>query len=269
MIGGPERGQGPGSGTIFFSNCSMKCAYCQNYKISGIFSNAAMIGKEILPAQLVEMMLDLQRQGAMNINFVTGTHYRSHIITAARAAREQGLTIPIVYNTSGYETVASISALASVVDVFLPDFKYSDNELCRELSINNISDYSQIAIDAISTMLDFCGEAKHDIFCGNARMTQGVVVRHLMLPGQLQNSKDALRMLYDNFSNEIKYSIMNQYTPVMDARSPVANQHPELFTTPDSKDYEELLDYADDLGIKDYFWQDGPACKESFIPDFE
>lgn len=244
-----------GSGTIFFSNCSMKCAYCQNHKIS-----MEGVGKKSTVDDLVDMMRDLESQGAMNINFVTGTHYRTQIISAVRAAN---VNIPIVWNSSGYETVSSIAALSQVVDVWLPDFKYADDSLCKELSGNNISNYSSVALEAIATMLDFCPERKFDIFGETARMTRGIIVRQLLLPGHLDNSKRALKLLFDNFGNDVKYSIMNQFTPVCKVPG-----HPELDAPASEAEYEELLCYADDLGIEDYYWQQGGTVDESFIPEF-
>lgn len=245
-----------GSGTIFFSNCSMKCAYCQNHRIS-----MEGVGREASVDDLVAMMQDLENQGAMNINFVTGTHYRTQIISAVRRAN---IGIPIVWNTSGYETMVSIAALSQVVDVWLPDFKYADDSLCEELSGNKVCNYSSVALEAIGAMLDFCESRKFDIFGENARMTRGIIVRHLLLPGHLDNSKAALKLLYENFGNEIKYSIMNQFTPVCSVAG-----HPELDKPASDADYEELLNYADNLGIEDYYWQQGGAVSESFIPEFE
>lgn len=266
-FGGPQRGTGLGSGTIFFSNCNMKCIYCQNYEISGVKRH--VIGQEKSLDDLVQICLDMQNQGLMNINFVTGTHYRSHIITSVRGAKAQGLDIPIIWNSSGYETVASIYALADTVDVWLPDFKYADNDLAKDLSNNPIENYSEVAIQAIEAMLNLKPEHKFDNFNENLRMTQGVVVRHMLLPGHLDNSKKALAMLFENFGNEIKYSIMNQYTPVIDAKYAEEKNHTELLHTADSSDYDQLLDYADELGLKDYYWQQGPACSESFIPKWD
>lgn len=266
-FGGPKRGQGPGSGTVFFSNCNMKCVYCQNYEISGISKNIK--GKAVNLNELVNIFLDLQKKGAMNINIVTGTHYRSHIITALRIAKQQGLNIPIVWNTSGYETLASIYALSDVVDVWLPDFKYGDNNLCAQLSQNKISNYTDIALEAIDAMLSFIDKPQFDNFNENLRMTKGIIVRHMLLPGQLENSKKALNLLFTEFGNSIKYSIMNQYTPVLSKDSQYAKQFPELLETVSNNIYEELLDYADKLGIEDYYWQEGGTCSESFIPNWD
>ena len=242
--------------------------YCQNHKISGVGSQK--LGSKTCPTDLVNMMLSLQNEGAMNINFVTGTHYRSHVISAVRKAREQELIIPIVWNSSGYETAMSVSALSQTVDVWMPDFKYADGNLAAKMSANpKLANYPEVAMEAIATMLDFCGEPKFDTFTENVRMTNGVLVRHMILPGHIKNSKDALSMLFAEFGNEIKYSIMNQYTPVIAKNSQTALDFPELLGTVSHSEYDEVLNYADNLGIKNYYWQQGPAASESFIPEFK
>lgn len=266
IIGGPKRGQGPGSGTIFFSNCNMKCIYCQNREISGVEN---VLGKETSIDEFVDIMLDLQNQGAMNINFVTGTHYRSHLITAVRFAKQKGLDIPIVWNTSGYETLSSVYALNDTIDVWLTDFKYASDSLASEFSLNNINNYVDCAMESLDAMVNICTEQKFDNFKENLRMTKGVIVRHMILPGQIQNSKDVLKILFEEFGNTIKYSIMNQYTPVVEKETEVAKKHPELLKTVSQEDYEEVLNFADNLGIEDYYWQNGTTCSESFIPDWD
>lgn len=266
IIGGPKRDQGPGSGTIFFSNCNMKCVYCQNYEISG--SNKKVKGIEVSLDELINMMFDLENQGAMNINFVTGTHYRSHIISAVRNAKINGLKLPIVWNSSGYESIATVYALNETVDVWLPDFKYADDELAKKYSHNNIVNYVDNCLGGIEAMLSLQPKVKFDNFNDNLRMTNGVIVRHLLLPGNLYNSKAVLNLLFNNFENDIKYSIMNQYTPVIETDCEIASQYPELLNRVSSDEYEELLDYADNLGIKDYYWQDGNASAEIYIPDW-
>ena len=266
LQGGPKRGLGPGSGTVFFSNCNMKCIYCQNYKISGV--STEVIGKEVGLENLVAEMLKLQAKGAMNINFVTGSHYRSHIITAVRDAKSKGLSLPIVWNSSGYESIASIYALSSTVDVWLPDFKYGTDDIAKLFSYNKVSNYVETTLEAIDAMLSLSGKIKFDTYQDNLRMISGIIVRHLILPGHLDNSFKALKLLYQNFGNEIKYSIMNQYTPVMDSTLDVSKSHPELLKNVSNEEYEEVLDYADSLGIENYYWQNGTTADESFIPDF-
>lgn len=139
------------------------------------------------------------------------------------------------------------------MDVWLPDFKYANDDLALKFSSNKIKNYSSVALEAIDAMLDLQPELKFDTYKDNLRLTSGVVVRHMLLPGHLDNSKRALELLFENFGNQIKYSIMNQYTPVIAPDSQAAHDFPELLSVPSSQDYEDLLDFADELGIKDYY----------------
>lgn len=266
ISGGPKRGLGPGSGAIFFSNCSMKCIYCQNYKISGIRKSKA--GRVLTVFDLVKKMIDLQNQGAMNINFVSGTHYRSQIISAVRLAKKKGLSIPIVWNTSGYETVESIYALENTVDVWLTDFKYSNNLLAQKYSLNKINNYVEVALSAIGAMYDICPKIKFSTYNDNLQMKKGIIVRHLILPQNKENSLGALKLLFDNFENNIKYSIMNQYTPCIKENTKYATMYPNLLEKVEIDEYEKILDFADKIGIRDYYWQNGDCASDSFIPNF-
>lgn len=258
-----------GSGTIFFSNCNLHCVYCQNHEIS-----KGDAGEIVSVNDVADMCLDLQAQGAMNINFVTPTHYAPLIREAVCVARNQGLKLPIVWNTSGYETVDAISENDGLVDIYLTDFKYFDDSLAKSLS--GVSDYSERAIEAIDEMVKSVGEPRFDDFCGCERLLKGVVVRHLLIPGHLDDSENVLRLLHDRYGRRVLVSIMNQYTPVLTSLANASDefaiqtlaQYPELGTTVSSDEYEQLLDFADSIGIQDYFWQDGETCKESFIPDF-
>ena len=249
-----------GSGAVFFSYCPLRCVYCQNAQIA-----AGCAGLEIDVARLSEICLELQSQGALNVNFVTPTHYSLHIRAAVKIAREQGLRIPVVWNTSGYERVESISMLADTVDVYLADFKYADVALSERYS--HAPDYPEVALAAIEEMVNRAGAPAFDEVDGMPRMTRGVIVRHLVLPGALEQSKRALQVLRDRFGDAVLYSIMNQYTPVMAPN--VAARYPELDARVPDEEYEELLDYADTLGIEDYYWQEGPAAEESFIPAWD
>ena len=249
-----------GSGTVFFVNCPLHCAYCQNAEIA-----AGDVGIAVSEERLAEIFLDLEAQGALNVNCVTPTHYSLQIARAVQIARGRGLGLPVVWNTSGYERVPVIEALASTVDVYLADFKYADARLAERYS--HASDYPGVAIAAIEAMVRTAGEPRFDEVDGLPRMTGGVVVRHLVLPGALEQSKDALRMLFDRFGDDVLYSIMNQYTPVMPEAS--LARFPELGARVPDAEYEELLDFADELGMQDYFWQEGPAAEESFIPAWD
>ena len=241
-----------GSGTIFFSGCNLKCVFCQNYKIS-----ESLYGHEITIDEFSQICLKLQSKGAHNINIVTGTHFLPLIKDGIIKAKENGLSIPIVYNTSGYENVEAIKELEGLVDIYLPDFKYYDNELGKKYSSCN--NYKEFASKVIDEMFRQVGKAK----IKQGLMTKGLVVRHLMLPGHLEDSKKIIKYLYDTYKDNIYISIMNQYTPVRKVK------YDNLNRKVNDKDYNELIDYALDLGIKNAFIQEGETQSESFIPDFD
>ncbi len=249
-----------GSGTVFFSHCPLHCVYCQN---AAIASGGA--GRAVSIERLAEICLDLEGQGALNVNFVTPTHYSLAIRDAVALARRRGLSLPVVWNTSGYERVEVVYALADTVDVWLADFKYADSSIARRYS--HVPDYPEVALAAIKAMLEVSGKPAFDEVDSAPLITRGVVVRHLLLPGALDQSKRALSLLYERFENTALYSIMNQYTPVMGASA--LERFPELGARVPDAAYEELLDYTDRLGIEDYFWQEGPAAQESFIPTWD
>lgn len=258
-----------GSGTVFFAHCPLRCSYCQNTVIAH-----GALGYPVECADLRDICFDLERQGALNVNLVTPTHYAPHVRAAVRAAREGGFSLPVVWNTSGYETVDAVRSNAGVVDVYLTDFKYADEALGARYS--HVPDYPQRALEALESMIDQVGAATYDTHRGDERMTAGVVVRHLMLPGHLDDSMRVVRLLHERFGSALRMSLMNQYTPVLlsaaqrgDERAArVLRACPELGERVSSEDYERLLDYADALGVEDYFWQEGGACEESFIPTF-
>lgn len=258
-----------GSGTVFFSHCPLGCVYCQNRAISH-----DEVGEAVSIERLAEMMLDLQRQGALNINCVTPTHYAPAIRKAVRIARERGLDLPIVWNTSGYETVESVRANAGTVDVYLTDFKYADPELGKRYS--RVPDYPQRALAALDAMVEAVGEPSYDEHRGEERMVRGVIVRHLMLPGHSDDSRRIVGLLHDRYGDRIRLSLMNQYTPVLvtaaeagDAEAArILERFPNLRRSVSEEEYEGLLDYADEAGVDDYFWQQGGTCSESFIPEF-
>ena len=249
-----------GSGAVFFSHCPLRCVYCQNSEIA-----RGDAGVAVSVERLAQICLELQDAGALNVNFVTPTHHSLKIREAVELACSQGLALPIVWNTSGYERTAVIEALDGTVDVYLADFKYSDSELAARYS--KAPDYPSVALDAIGAMLESVGEPAFDEYHGQVRMTRGVVVRHLVLPGALDNSKRALELLFERFGNAVLYSVMNQYTPVMPPEA--LARFPELGARVPDAEYEELLDFADAIGMDDYFWQQGPAALESFIPAWD
>lgn len=241
-----------GSGTIFFSGCNLKCIFCQNYDIS--FKNT---GKEISIERFADICLELQEKGALNINLVTPTIYIPLIKEGIILAKKKGLNIPIVYNTSGYEEVKSLKELDGLIDIYLPDFKYFDNELARKFS--NAPNYFEVSSLALKEMYRQVGTPVFE----NDIMKKGVIVRHLLLPKHIDDSKKVIKYLYDTYKDSIYISIMNQFTPVRKI-----NEYKELNETVEESEYDELINYALDIGIEKAFIQEGETCKESFIPDF-
>jgi len=243
-----------GSGAVFFSGCAMGCGFCQNHKIA-----KGLAGKKISIERLTDIFLELQGQGANNINLVTPSHYVPQIIEAISKARELGLQIPIVYNCSGYEKAETLKLLQGYIDIYLPDFKYISRAISKRYS--NCEDYFVYAAEAIKEMVRQVGEPAFD---DNGMMTKGVIVRHLSLPGYIQDSKDIIKYLYTSFGDRIFISIMNQYTPLS-----TVEKYPELNRRITESEYDELVDYAIFLGVENAFIQEGETALESFIPEFD
>lgn len=246
-----------GSGTVFFSGCALHCVFCQNANIAN-----GSAGKEISVERLAEIFLELQEQKANNINLVTPGHFVPQIVTALQFAKNQGLTIPIVYNTSSYECVDTIKKLDGLVDIYLPDFKYMDATLSAKYS--HAPDYSEVAKEAIAEMVRQTGSPVffHDEEDGIMR--RGTIVRHLLLPGCAEDSKAVIHYLYETYGNEIYISIMNQFTPLSGLE-----RYPELNRRVAESEYEEVVDYAISLGVENGFIQEGETAEESFIPEFD
>ena len=242
-----------GSGTVFFSGCTLRCVFCQNHIIS-----AENKGYPVTAEQLCRIFLDLQEQGAHNINLVTPTHFLPDIVPALQMAKQQGLHLPIVYNCGGYERVETIRQLRGLVDVYLPDFKYMDDKLGEQYS--NCANYSSIAKAAIQEMIDQCGDI---VFDQDGIVTKGVIVRHLLLPRALNNAKAVVKYLYNTYHNCIWMSLMNQYTPIPQ----VANIHP-LCQRVTGDEYEAWIDYAIELGVENAFVQEGDSSDMQYIPSF-
>ncbi|MBR4173421.1 MAG: radical SAM protein [Clostridia bacterium] len=240
-----------GSGTVFFSHCNLHCIYCQNRKIS-YFG----IGKYLSVSELAASFINLQEKGANNINLVTPTHYVPQIIEAVSLARKNGLVLPILYNSSGYENVETIKMLNGIIDIYLPDMKYFDNRYA--LKYSGAKNYFETASRAIAEMFSQVGKC---VFDGNGIIKKGVIVRHLMLPHLLFDSKKVIDYLYKTYKDDIFISIMNQYTPI-------GKLPPELDEKISEKYYGTLIDYAAGLGVKNAYIQEGDTAKESFIPGF-
>jgi len=242
-----------GSGTVFFSGCNLRCVYCQNTEIA-----AGTRGKEISVKRLAEIFLELQEQGANNINLVTPSHYYKQIKEALQLVREE-LHIPVIANTSSYDSVEMLREMDGYVDIYLADYKYVDKSLAARYS--NAPDYPQVAAAALNEMFRQVGKP---VFDKEGRMKRGMIVRHLILPGQKRDSKAVLRFLHETFGDAIYISIMNQYTPLEGVQ-----QYPELNRKVTEEEYEEVVDYAIDLGIENGFIQEGETAEESFIPAFD
>lgn len=244
-----------GSGTVFFSGCNLRCIFCQNHTIA-----IGRDGREISLTHLSEIFLMLQEKGAHNINLVTPSHYIPQICIALEKAKTLGLCIPVIYNTGSYENVDSLRYLEGLVDIYLPDLKYFSGEL--SLAYSNAPDYFQVATAAMAEMFRQVGTPVFDSETG--LMQKGIIVRHLLLPGQTGDSKKLLRYLHETYRNDIYVSIMNQYTPMPQVVSNEALNHPVS-----EAEYERLLKFAEALGLENGFIQEGGTVSESFIPPFD
>ncbi len=244
-----------GSGAVFFSGCSMHCVFCQNYNIAN-----GQQGKTISVERLADIFLELQQQQAANINLVTAGHFVPQVAHGIRLAKKNGLSIPVVYNSSGYETVPALRMLDGLVDIYLPDFKYWSAETAKRYS--NAPDYPSVVKDAVAEMVRQTGEAVFEA----DMLKRGVIVRHLLLPGHVKEAKEIIRYLHETYGNLIYISIMNQYTP-MDHIA--GGGYSELARRVTGREYEKVIDFALELGVENGFIQEGNTAKESFIPDFD
>ncbi len=267
-----------GSGAVFFSGCTLGCVFCQNHSIA-----AGSVGKTISTERLAEIFLELQDQKAWNINLVTAGHFAPQVVHALELAKSQGLHLSIVYNTSGYEKVETLRMFEGLVDIYLPDFKYLSTELAGVYSY--AEDYPQVAKPALQEMVRQVGSAQFEIVSGEnsgmvtdelltdvdygdselERMLRGVIVRHLVLPGHVEESKNVIRYLYEMYGERIYISIMNQYTPMPE----IEEHYPELGRKITPQEYDEVVDYAIEIGVENGFIQDGETAKDSFIPEFD
>ena len=242
-----------GSGTVFFSNCNLQCIYCQNYKISQEHK-----GYEISIEELANIFIKQQEAGANNINLVTPTMYAYQIIEAIKIAKNNGLKIPIIYNTNSYENVETIKALKGYIDVYLPDLKYYNNEIAIKYS--KAPNYFKIATDAILEMINQVGSPKFD---ENGIIKKGVIIRHLVLPGHILNSKHILKCLKENLKGKAMVIIMAQYFPTYKAK-----EDKYLNRKLTKKEYEEIEEYLYLLNIENGYMQDLGKHEEEYVPDF-
>lgn len=262
-----------GSGTVFFSGCVLRCIFCQNANIA-----QGKAGQVISPERLTEIFLELQEKKANNINLVTPTQFVPQIAEALERAKLQGLQIPVVYNTGSYEKVETLRRMDGLVDIYLPDLKYVSGELGKKYS--GAADYFEVASAAIAEMVRQVGKPvwneqnaqRSGGECADsaeqpdspALLKKGVIVRHLVLPGNVSDSKKVIRYLYETYGDDIFISIMSQYTPVREFED-----HPELNRRLRRREYDKVVDFALELGVENGFLQEGGAAQESFIPEFD
>lgn len=242
-----------GSGTVFFSNCNMKCKFCQNYKIS-----AEGKGKEITVEELADTFLNIQEQGANNINLVTPTIYAYQIIEALNIAKSKGLEIPIVYNSNGYESIETLKKLDGYIDVYLPDLKYYYDDIAFKYS--GVKNYFEHATEAIKEMYNQVGAPQFD---ENGIIQKGVIIRHLVLPNNIDNSKQVLKWIKENIDKRVYVSIMVQYFPCYKAK-----EMEDLNRKLTQKEYEEMENFVYDLDIEYGYIQELGEHEEDYVPNF-
>lgn len=243
-----------GSGTVFFSNCNLNCIYCQNYEISNLGK-----GKEITIEHLAEIFLKQQERKAHNINLVTPTMYVYQIIEAIKIAKSKGLNIPIIYNSNGYENIETIKLLNGYIDVYLPDLKYYTDTLSKKYS--KVDNYFETATKAIKEMYNQVGQAQFD---ENGLIKKGVIIRHLVLPNHIQNTKNILKWISDNMPNDIYVSVMAQYFPTYKAKDD------DLINRKlNKKEYNEVLNYLYSLDLENGYIQELGSHEEEYVPNFD
>lgn len=242
-----------GSGTVFFSGCSLNCVFCQNREISHKTK-----GFPVSEERLLEIFFELKDAGAKNINLVTAGHFLPLVLPVIKKAKEEKIGIPFVYNSSGYEKASALKYCEGLIDIYLPDFKYWDKERAGRYS--NANDYPDVAKSAIAEMVRQQPICEFD---SRGLMTRGVIIRHLLLPEGLRDAKNILKYLYLRYGDSVYLSVMSQYTPFGEI-----SFFPELMQKVSENEYNELIDYALSLGIENAFIQEGESADESFIPDF-
>ena len=240
-----------GSGTIFFSNCNLNCVFCQNYEISQLGQ-----GKEFEINGLADIMIKEQEKGVENINLVTPTSYIIQIAESIKIAKGKGLKIPIVYNTNSYENIESLKLLDGLVDIYLPDLKYYYNKLGKRYS--NVENYFEIATNAILEMYRQVGNVQID---SNGILQKGVVIRHLVLPNHIENSKKVLKWIKENLDNKVFVSIMAQYFPTYKAKD-IEKINRKLT----KKEYQEIIEYVDSIGLDNGYVQELGEHEEEYVP---
>ena len=242
-----------GSGTVFFSNCNMNCVFCQNYEISQQGK-----GKEISIEELADIFIKQQEKDVENINLVTPTSYVPQIIEAIKIARSHGLRLPIVYNTNGYEKVETLKMLEGYVDIYLPDFKYSDNDLGKRLS--KVDNYFEIVTDALKEMYRQTGKA---VFNEEGIMQRGMIIRHLVLPNHILNSRRVLKWINENM-HDVYVSVMAQYFPTYKAK-----EIDDINRKLTKEEYEQIENYLYRLDLENGYIQELGEHEEEYVPNWE
>ena len=242
-----------GSGTVFFSNCNLNCKYCQNYKISQLGK-----GEYITVEELADIFISQQENKANNINLVTPTMYVEQIIEAIKIAKKNGLTIPIIYNSNGYENIETIKLLDGYIDVYLPDLKYADNNLAKKYS--NIDNYFEIATNTIKEMYNQVGAP---ILDENGIIKKGLIIRHLVLPNYIDNSKKVLQWIKENIDSNVYVSIMAQYFPTY-----LAKEDEYINRKLTKEEYEEIENFVSELDFENGYMQDLGEHEEEYVPNF-
>lgn len=242
-----------GSGTVFFSHCNLKCVFCQNFDIS-----QEDFGREITIEELAQLFINQQNKGVHNISLVSPTQYLVQIEQAITIAKQNGLNIPVIYNSNGYESVEELKFLEGLIDVYLPDLKYAEDDLGKKYS--GVNDYFEKASKAILQMYSQVGAP---IFDGDGIIKKGLIIRHLILPGQLENSKKVLQWIRANLPNDIYISLMGQYTPMYKAYD-----YPELSRRLYKREYDEIIDYFFEIGLENGFAQELSSAKKVYTPKF-
>lgn len=243
-----------GSGAVFFTGCNMNCKFCQNYEISQIRKGRSMTNEE-----LAKEFLSLQEKGAHNINLVTGCIYVPQVVESLKLAKENGLTIPIVYNSSGYEKVETLQMLAGQVDVYLPDLKYYYDDLAKDLS--GIENYFEVATEAIKEMYKQVGSPKFD---ENGIIQKGLMIRHLVLPNHLQNTKQVLKWICKNMNENVYVSVMAQYFPEYKAL-----EREDINRKLTQEEYEEVMNFVQKCGIKNGYFQELEENERQYVPKWK
>ena len=243
-----------GSGTVFFSNCNLSCDFCQNYEIS---QNG--FGKEITTKRLSEIFIEEQEKGANNINLVSPTSYAIQIVEAIKIAKKNGLKIPIIYNTNGYENIETIKLLKGSIDVYLPDLKYAENELAKKYS--KVNNYFEITTNAIKEMYNQVGKIEFD---EEGIIKKGVIIRHLILPNHTENTKKVLKWISDNMPKDILVSIMAQYFPTYKAKEIL-----DINRKITKHEYEKIENYLYSLNIENGYIQEIGKNEEQYVPNWQ